>query len=181
MKFWMCSAVAGALVATTVPLFAQTATRNGELKTTTVTVEALEPSTREITIKRDDGTYDVFYASPEIKRFDSLKVGDKITARYYENLVLTMHHPGEPAKDSDKSAVTRAEATTGGTASHQRTITATITAIDPNTPSVTFTGPKNWKYTTRVQDKDKLKEVKVGDQVDLTCTEAMIVSLDNAK
>jgi hypothetical protein len=77
--------------------------------------------------------------------------------------------------------VTRAEATTGGTAAHQRTITATITAIDMNAPSVTFTGPQNWKYTTRVENKNLLGQVKVGDKVDLTWTEAMLLSLDNAK
>jgi hypothetical protein len=178
MKVWMYRAMVGAIVATAVPLFAQTASRSSELKTTTVTVEAIEKSTREITIKRDDGTYDVFYASPEVKRFDSLKVGDKITARYYENIVLTMHRAGEPARDTDKSDVTRAQATTGATASHQRTITATITAIDQNAPSITFTGPRNWTYSTRVEDKKALSQVKVGDKVDLTWTEAMIVSLD---
>lgn len=181
MHRWTRGALVGVLVATTTPLFAQTASRSGEMKTMTVTVEAIEPSSREVTIKKPDGTYDVFYAAPEIKRFDSLKVGDRITARYYENVVLTMHRPGEPAKDSSNTGVTRTEPTTGGTAAHQRTITATITAIDMNTPSVTFTGPRNWKYTTRVENKDLLSQVKVGDKVDLTWTEALLVSVDEGK
>ena len=68
-----------------------------------------------------------------------------------------------------------------GTAAHQRTITATIAAIDMKVPSITFTGPNNWKYSTKVQDKDALSKVKVGDKVDITWTEAMVLSLEDAK
>ena len=60
----------------------------------------------------------------------------------------------------------------------QRTITATITAIDQAVPSITFKGPNNWTYTSRVEDKAALAKVKVGDKVDITWTAAMILSLD---
>jgi len=48
-------------------------------------------------------------------------------------------------------------------------------------PSITFTGPNNWKYSSKVQDKDALAKVKVGDKVDIVWTEAMIVSLEPGK
>jgi hypothetical protein len=38
----------------------------------------------------------------------------------------------------------------------------THTAIDPNTPSITFTGPNGWKYTSKVQDTQALAKAKVG-------------------
>jgi hypothetical protein len=66
----------------------------------------------------------------------------------------------------------------GGTAAKQRTITATITAIDTGVPSITFTGPNGWKYSSKVQDRKSLENVKVGDKVDITWTEALLVSLD---
>ena len=66
----------------------------------------------------------------------------------------------------------------GGTRATQRTITATITAIDPNIPSITFTGPNGWKYSSKVQDTEALAKVKVGDKVDIVWTEAMMVSLE---
>ena len=69
----------------------------------------------------------------------------------------------------------------GGTAATQRTITATITAIDPAVPSITFSGPNNWKYTSRVEDKQALSKVKVGDRVDITWTQALLASFDDAK
>ena len=57
-------------------------------------------------------------------------------------------------------------------------VTATITAIDPNLPSITFTGPNGWTYTSKVQDTAALAKVKVGDKVDIVWTEAMMVALD---
>lgn len=180
MKVLVFVLVAAATLAAR-PAFAQTKTVTGETKTVTVSVEAIDVSNREVSVKKPDGTYDVFYVPPGMKRFDTLKVGDKVTARYYENMVLTVQKPGEKPKDSGNAAVTRSQSGAAGTIAHQRTITATITAIDMKVPSITFTGPNNWKYSTRVEDKDALAKVKVGDKVDITWTEATILSLDEGK
>jgi hypothetical protein len=159
--------------------FAQTKTVTGETKTITASVESIESANREVTVKKPDGTYDVWYIPPNVKQFDTLKIGDKVTARYYENLVVTVKKPGEAAKDEGNAAVTRASR--GATVGHQRTITATITAIDMNAPSITFSGPNGWKYSTRVEDKEALSKVKVGEQVDITWTEATIISIGGGK
>ena len=156
-----------------------TKTLTGEMKTETATVEAIETSTREVTLKKSDGTYTVARVGKEIKRFDTLKVGDKITAKYYDNIVLRLKAPGEKDIDTKSAATTKAaDGKAAGTMSAQRAITATITAIDPNVPSITFTGPNGWAYSSRVEDKAALAKVKVGDKVDITWTAAMIISLD---
>ena len=69
----------------------------------------------------------------------------------------------------------------GGTRATQRTVTATITAIDPKTPTITFTGPNGWKYTSKVQDKAVLSSAKVGDKVDVVWTEAALISIEAPK
>jgi hypothetical protein len=63
----------------------------------------------------------------------------------------------------------------------QRTITAAITAIDLKVPSITFTGPNNWVYSSKVRDLPLLKTLKVGDQVNITWTEAVSISVTAAK
>jgi len=67
------------------------------------------------------------------------------------------------------------------TSSRQRTITATMAAIDPNVPSITFTGPNGWKYSGRVQDKEALANVKIGDTLDITWTEALVISIHESR
>lgn len=164
-----CSAIAAA----------QTKTIPGDKVTATATIEAIDRSTRDVTLKREDGTHVIVQVGPEVKKFDAMKVGDTVTATYYDNIVVRLKEPGEKAADTETGSVTGTGGTKpGGTAATQRTITATITAIDPSVPSITFTGPNNWVYSSRVQDKDALKKVKVGDRVDITWTEALLISVE---
>lgn len=158
-------------------MFAQTKTITGEKRTITGTIESIEASTREVTLKGPKGNYVTVEVPPDVKRFDEFKVGDTVTATYYENVVLRLKREGEKPVDSDSAALTRSGGGPGATAATQRTITATITAIDPTVPSITFTGPNNWKYSSKVADKAALAKVKVGDKVDITWTEAVMVSV----
>jgi len=179
MTKWTMMGAAAMLAALAIPAGAQvTKTVPGRTERMTVTVEAIDSGRRHVTVKKPDGNYEVLYVPASVKKFDTLKVGDKVTANYYENMVLRVAPPGSAPKDEASAAVTRAETGTAGTAAHQRTITATIAAIDMKVPSITFTGPNNWKYSTKVEDKNALSKVKVGDKVDITWTEAMVVSLD---
>ncbi len=150
----------------------------GETIVKTATIEAINHGTREITIKGPEGNFVTITVPKEVQRFDSMKVGDTITARYYENVVLRLKKPGEKDVDTAKAADTRTPgARPGGTSAEQRTITATITQIDPKVPSITFKGPNNWTYSSRVQDKKALEAVKVGDKVDITWTTAVLVDV----
>jgi hypothetical protein len=183
MKRLMCAAFAAAFV---LPFAgtatAQTKTLTGEMKTVTATIEAIERSTRSLTVKEQNGEYNEITVPIDYKRFDTLKVGDKITAKYYENIVLRLKAPGEKAKDTDSAALTPGTgAKAGGTAAVQRTITATITNIDPKVPSISFSGPNGWKYSSRVEDRKALEKVKVGDRLDITWTTAVLISADAPK
>jgi hypothetical protein len=53
-------------------------------------------------------------------------------------------------------------------ASVQRTMTATIDAIDKSASAITFVGPNGWKDTRHIVDPTVLDKVKVGDKVDIT-------------
>ena len=167
------------LLSTAHTVMAQTKTVSSEMRTETGTVEAIDPSTRTVTLKKADGTYVSVVAGPDIARFAEVKVGDKVNAKYYENLIIRLKKPGEPEVDNKVKATTGSDqAMPGGTKAKQRTITATIAAIDMAAPSITFTGPNGWQFTSKVQDTDALAKVKVGDKVDIVWTEAMLVSME---
>jgi hypothetical protein len=180
MKRYVVGILAGAvLVLMARTAMAQAKTVRAEMRTETATVEAIEAASRTLTLKKPDGTMVNTVAGPEVKRFDEIKVGDKVTAKYYETVVLRLKRPGESDVDTKKEGATPSEQVLpGGTKAKQRTLTVTITAIDMNMPSITFTGPNDWKYTSKVQDKEALAKVKVGDKVDIVWTEAMLVSLE---
>jgi hypothetical protein len=161
---------------------AQSRTIQGESITTTVTIEAIEQSTRILTVKDEKGVYEMVQAPAGMTRFSSLKVGDKVTLRYYDNVVVRLKRPGEAAVDVDSAALTRAPGNApGGTAATQRTITVVVTAKDPKTNAVTVRGPNNYVYSRKVSEKKVFDTLKVGDQLDMTWTEALLISVDSPK
>jgi Cu/Ag efflux protein CusF len=173
---------AAGLVAMARPAMAQAKTVRSEMRTETGIVESIDATNRVVTLKKADDTFVAVVAGPDIARFAELKVGDKVNARYYENVIVRVKQPGEPDVISQTKGTTGSEQVLpGGTKAKQTTITATISAIDTTIPSITFTGPSGLKYTSKVQDMEALAKVKVGDKVDIVWTEAMLVSLERAQ
>jgi hypothetical protein len=170
--------VAGSVAA----LAGQTKTIPGEMTTVTATVQSVEMQTRTLTLRKADGTHVTLVVPQSVERFPAIKVGDTVTARYYDNVVFRKLNPGEKPVDSGAGAVTPAGGSRpSGTAAVQRTITTKITAIDEKIPSITFTGPNNWVYSTKVNDRATLKLVKVGDLVNITWTEALSITVEPPK
>jgi hypothetical protein len=165
-------------IAANAPLNAQTKEIPGEAVTITATVEAIDATTRTLTVKGPKGNLVPITVPKSAERFSDIKVGDTITARYYDNIVIRLKPAGEAAVDTFSEGVTKGTgASPAGTAATQRTITATIVAIDNSVPSITFKGEKvKWSYSSRVADKATLAKVKVGDRVDITWTEALSIS-----
>ena len=179
MKRFVAGMIAAAFVVVPRTATAQAKTVSSEMKVETAIVEAIDPAARTVTLKKPDGTVVTIAAPPDIKRFAEVKVGDKVTARFYENVVVRVKSPGEPEVDTAATGTTGSEQILpGGTKARQWTITATISAVDMDTPSITFTGPNGWKYSSKVQDTSALAKVKVGDKVDIVWTEAVLVSLE---
>src|SRR5262245_58606146 len=94
--------VAGSLLIFGISAGAQVKTIQGPEVTVTAKIEAIEQSTRTLTLKGSDGISETMQVPPEITRFNELKVGDTITARYYQNVVIRMKKPGEAAVSLDK-------------------------------------------------------------------------------
>jgi hypothetical protein len=161
----------------------QAKTIPGDTKTVTGKVEKIDTAARTLTITTGK-EHEEIQVPETVKGFANVKVGDSLTLRYYDNIVLRLKPSDEP--DFDKSTpggISFQAAIPGqvGTASSQRTITAKITAIDEKVPSITFTGPNDWLFTSPVQDRKALSKVKVGDKVDIVWTAAVLVSLEPAQ
>lgn len=154
----------------------------GDVITVSGTVEAIDHTARVLTLKNEKGDFVTVDVPSDVKRFPEIKVGDKITARYYDNVTVRLKKPGETAVNTLKAATTPGSGEKPGrTVASQRTMTAVVEAIDPKVPSITFKGPQGWKYSRKVLDKEALKQVKVGDQVDFTWTEAVTISVAEPK
>ena len=112
------------------------------------------------------------------KRFDELKIGNKVSVTYSNNVSVKLKPPGRSSGRYRYCDQNRGRGP-GGTIAVTRMMTATIAAIDKSAPSITFVGPNGFKYTRPLSsDPDVLDKVKVGDQVDITWNTDLTVSVE---
>jgi hypothetical protein len=173
------SAAGLVVLAISVPSWGQlTKTLPTQTVTLSGTVETIDHARRTVNIKTPDGKFQTVDVPPSAKRFDELKVGDTVSITYNNTVSARLKPPGEAAVNTEtKTSTAGQEERPGGTAAVQRTMTATISAIDKNASSITFTGPNGWRYERRVVDPAVLDQIKVGDQVDITWDTNVTVSV----
>jgi Cu/Ag efflux protein CusF len=169
-------------LASSAPSQAQTVTKANSVSAT-ATIQAIDSTTRRITLRTDKGEEDTFTVGPEVKRFNELKVGDKVKMTYYESLVFQLVKPGDkPNPTADAAALTRAKgALPGGTLATQEKMTVTVKSVDPAVPSITVTTADGRTVTRKVEDKKNIEGVKPGDRIDITYTQALLTSVEPAK
>jgi hypothetical protein len=178
-----CSTPEVAAPAAAAPTPAPAAAPRGETLIATVEVTAIvtaiDQKTREVTLKKDDGTEVTFVASEDVKNLAQVKVGDVLHVVYAEALAYEVRKGGTTLAPATAIAGGAAELgqRPGGALARQTTATVAITAIDPKVPSVTFQGPAGNSRTIKVLHPEKLEGVSVGDTVELTFTEALAIKV----
>jgi Cu/Ag efflux protein CusF len=181
MHFKRAIVAAGLLFATVgIAGAQQTVTKASEPVNRTATISQINSTDRLITFKNEAGTEYVVKAGPDIVRFGELKVGDKVNFLYYESTVYQLRKPGDkPLNPPSNSTATTGTAGTlpGGTKATQTMRTVRVTAVDANAGTITVQDGGT-TITRMVDNKANLNGVKVGDQIDIIYTEAMLVSVE---
>src|SRR4029453_7021394 len=140
------------------------------------TIETIDQSKRAMNIKTKDGKLVAVNVPETVKRFNELKVGDKIKATYNNNVIGRMKPEGEPAVDTVDTTSTAGQSS--GKAEMVRKITASIVDIDKKASAITFCGPNGWKYSRQAVDPNVFDHVKVGDRADITWNTDLAVSVE---
>jgi Cu/Ag efflux protein CusF len=150
-------------------------------QTVTATVTKIDQKTREVTIKTTDNEVYKFIAGPDVKNLAQVKKGDIITAVYNEALSYEVRSHGTTGViTANAAAAAKPGEKPAGAVGKQTTVTVKITAIDTKNPSVTVQGPDGDVENIKVNDPSKLNDLKVGDIVDITYTEALVIKVDSA-
>jgi hypothetical protein len=173
------SAAGLVVLALSMPSWAQlTKTLPTQTATLSGTVETIDHEHRMVNIKAADGHFETVDVPLSATRFDELKVGDKVSITYNNTVSARLKPPGEAPVDTEHGTSTAGQgARPGGTEVTERTMTATVSAVDKDTSSITFVGPNGWKYDRRVVDPAVLNQIKPGDKVDITWNTAVTVSV----
>jgi hypothetical protein len=144
------------------------------------TVTAIDKEKRTVTVKGPRGNTRTFAVGKEARNFDQVTVGDMITLTYLQAITVSLEKAAgavphtSVTKDLKRAAPGEKP---GGQLTSQTTVVGTVTAIDEKTRLVTVRGPEGNEVDLRVQDPAKFENVKVGDLVRATYTEALAISV----
>jgi hypothetical protein len=146
-------------------------------------VVGIDRATRTVTLKGAKGNVVDIVAGDEVRNFDQIKLGDFVVARYTESLTLELRKTkvkaGEPTV---REGAARAQPGERPAVAGAREITAIadVIGVDPKKSTITLKGPRGNVVTLDVRNPDQFKVVKKGDQVEVTYTEALAVSVEPA-
>lgn len=146
--------------------------------TITATVQAIDLKKRIVTVKGGPKEQVVeLKVDEKAGNLSRLKVGDRVVVKYIESVAVRVMKPGEvKVKETETKVVVEGP----GTEERQTTVTATIQDIDRNTNNVFLKWPGGATVGMHVKDPKILEDVKVGDQVVITYTDTVAISIEKA-
>lgn len=143
------------------------------------TVEAVDTEKKTVTLKGPKRSVTMQVRDPQ--KLQAIKVGDPVVAKYYEAVAIEVHKPGAatPGVSTQQAVVTsKPGETPAGAVGERINAVVTVASLDRKAGTVTVNGPDGATETIKARDPKNLEKIKAGDQVEITYTRALVISLD---
>jgi propanediol utilization protein len=188
MKKELTALTAAAAIAFSGAVFAQPGTGKmveamggGDVTAVTAQVQAVDLAKRIVTLKGPEGNVFDVKVGDEVRNLPQVKVGDMVVAKYFEAVAIEVKKGGLGIRSAEsQTAVSRAqpgERPAGGVAT-TTTIVANVLKVDSAKQVVTLEGPSGKSVKVKVKDPAVFKEIKAGEQVEMTITEALAIAVE---
>jgi hypothetical protein len=155
-----------------------------EVTTLTAKIEAIDLANRMVTIKGPLGKVVTLKVDDKVKNLAQVKVGDEIVMKYLEAVSVSLVKGGGGRSETQTTTgpVTAAPGEKPGAAIAQQTrIVAKVESIDAKNQKVLLQGPNGRYAEVKVKDAAVFKDIKVGDDVAATFTEAVVLEVVTPK
>ena len=147
----------------------------------TAQVVGIDKATRTVVLKGPEGNVVDVVAGDEVRNFDQIKLGDLVVVRYAEALTLELRKTKTGAGSvsvNEGAALAEPGERPAAAGARQISAIATVIAVDQKKSTITLKGPRGNVVTLNVHNPDQFKVVKKGDQVEVTYTEALALSVE---
>lgn len=134
------------------------------------TVDVVGPLGRKITLKVDE----------QVKNLPQVKVGDHVVVKYSEALTLELKKGSSSLMKTETSTgplPAPAGAKPSAAEVKRTTIDANVEKVDTKRSILLVRGPGGRHVELKVKDPAVMKRVKVGDQIQATFTEAIVIDV----
>jgi hypothetical protein len=156
----------------------------GDVVTLTAKIDAVDQAKRTVTVTGPLGRTVTLKVDEKVKNFAQVKAGDEIVLKYAEaiSVALVKGGGGRSETVTTTGPVTAAPGAKPGAAMAQQTkIVAKVERVDDKRQVVLLEGPKGGYAEVKVKDPAVFKNVKVGDDVEVTYTEAVVIDVVTPK
>lgn len=188
MKKHMAALAAAASLMLAATAFAQPGTGKmieagggAEVVTVTATVQAVDQAKRIVTLKGPEGNVFDLKVGDEVRNLPQVKAGDIVVAKYFEAVAIEVKKGGLGIRSAEsQTAVSRARAgeRPAGAVATTTTIVANVLKVDNGKQIVTVEGPNGKSVNVKVKDAGVLQQIKAGEQVEMTITEAVAIAVE---
>jgi len=155
------------------------------LTTATATVEKVDQSTRDVTLRDDaNGTSFTVTAGPEVRNLEQVKAGDHVQIQFYQATTVSMADPADTGEAATSVIAGRAPegATPGAAAAVTNSMVVTVVTYDRSTGLATFRTPDGFTRQAVVPPNlRRFAETRgPGSRVLVSMTRAVAVSVTEA-
>lgn len=146
---------------------------------TSAKVTAIDQAKRVVTLEEANGHVTVLKVGEEARNLGQVKVGDIVNVEYNLAAVVSLKKGAGLRSATESSSTSRAKLgdKPGGTITQEGTIIADVIGIDAAKGTVSVKGPAGRVVHGKVADKALLKDVKVGDQVELDYISSLAIQV----
>lgn len=151
--------------------------------TMTATVEKVDVAKRLVTLRTPDGKVSELAVSEAVRNLPQVKPGDEVVVQFFESLAYEVKKPGTATPGTaggQQLATAKPGEMPAGAVARTVEITTTIAGIDKAKGTVTLQDADGNLTPIKVRDPSKLDEVRVGDLVTITYSQAVAVAVTPA-
>ncbi len=143
-------------------------------------VESVDPATRQVVLRGDDGQVVSVVAGPEVRNLAQLEKGDRVTFNYYESVFVSMADADTPPATTTVAAGRAPEGSKpGGAAVVNTEVVVTVLSYNPKNGFATFRTPDGATRNATVPPELRTFAASraPGSKVRVSLTQAVAVSI----
>lgn len=155
----------------------------------TATVTAIDMENRMVTIQGPQGNSMVIHVTDQVKNLPQAKVGDHVNVKYYRSAYVDIVKTDGKIDMATEAAAAKITAPAGqkpaGAIGVEVKRKAEVVFVDPYQKFISFRSPDRGLRKISLKDSPELQhyltELKKGDVIEVTYTEAAAISLEPAQ
>jgi outer membrane protein OmpA-like peptidoglycan-associated protein len=143
-------------------------------------VSSVDPAGRQIAVKGPSGTVRTVRAGKNIQGVEKINVDDAIVVETYRSATFVMEKGGQAALQPEVAAAFESASRSNQVVEAGEVFaegTATVSAVDKATNTVTFTGPEGRNFPVKVENPALLDGVTVGQKVDYRILDVVAIDV----